>query len=226
MHRTPQSDRTRCMAVTLPPEPRSYAAACLCELDAESILSPREDNCNRLIAEFYSASLHKGKPVERRGRKASGPKAHERRIAGLPAAASFASARRHPAFLRTTRSFQSLMTPPHCGGARFMHRHVARAWVEEEGAAQVDTGKPVERRGRKASGLKDRILRQRGCHMSTQLHVTVNGLWQPVIIARAHSIARRTTATSEVFASQPAHLHASPAGGRAHASLNKGASHD
>jgi hypothetical protein len=32
-------------------------------------------------------------------------------------------------------------------------------------SANTDKGKPVERRGRKATGLKDEVLRRRGCQM-------------------------------------------------------------
>jgi hypothetical protein len=175
MHRSRQFDRTLLEAKACRGDACSFGRDRLCELGASSELSPQEDNCIRQNAGVYSASLHKGKPVERRGRKASGPTARQRRIAGLPAAASSRSARRHPHSVRTSPSFQSLVATSHRDVVRCVHRHVAQACVEKEGAAQVETGKPVERRGRKASGLKDRILRQRGCHMSTQHHVTVDG---------------------------------------------------
>jgi len=56
----------------------------LCELQKSPALSLPDDNCNREFSEVYSRLLHKGKPAARRGRKASGPAARVRRIAGLP----------------------------------------------------------------------------------------------------------------------------------------------
>jgi hypothetical protein len=54
-----------------------------------------------------------------------------------------------------------------------MARHVLRFTVAQrmhatknEEQRKLKLGKPVERRGRKASGLRDHVLRQRGCHMS------------------------------------------------------------
>ena len=66
----------------------------LCETKFLLRLSGPRDNCKERFCRVYSLPLHKGKPVVRRGRKASGPSAHTfsdvvgRRIAGLPARAS------------------------------------------------------------------------------------------------------------------------------------------
>jgi len=68
--------------------PRAFfqfgALTLLCELQKSPALSLPDDNCNREFSEVYSRLLHKGKPAARRGRKASGPSARVRRIAGLP----------------------------------------------------------------------------------------------------------------------------------------------
>ena len=56
----------------------------LCELQVRRCMSLPDDNCNRDFSDVYSLSLHKGKPAAMRGRKASGPTARVRRIAGLP----------------------------------------------------------------------------------------------------------------------------------------------
>jgi hypothetical protein len=56
----------------------------LCELEKSLYVSLPDDNCNRDFSKVYSLLLHKGKPAARRGRKASGPMAQVRRIAGLP----------------------------------------------------------------------------------------------------------------------------------------------
>jgi hypothetical protein len=66
----------------------------LCETQLLPRVSYRRDNCKEIFCRVYSHQLHKGKPVERRGRKASGPScSHKqrcvgRRIAGLPARTS------------------------------------------------------------------------------------------------------------------------------------------
>jgi hypothetical protein len=134
----------------------------LCELRVSRELSVVNDNCKHEFAVVYSIA-HKGKTVERRRRKASGPKARERRIAGLPAETSSGSSARHPSaisprcFVRAGRLVASTCA------ARVRARHTQG---EERGASGIEMGKPVERRGRKASGLRDDLPRQRGCHMS------------------------------------------------------------
>jgi hypothetical protein len=155
------------------PAARGAAATCscesqwLCELHGARELSAGNDNCKRGCAVVYSASRHKGKPVERRGRKASGPTARGRRIAGLPAERSSRSSVRHPSsffpryFVRAGR-----LVATACA-TRLRARH---AQAEERGAPGIESGKPVARRGRKASGLRELFPRQRGCHMS---HVAV-----------------------------------------------------
>jgi hypothetical protein len=134
----------------------------LCELRVSRELSVVNDNCKHEFAVVYSIA-HKGITVERRRRKASGPNARGRRIAGLPAETSSGSSARHP-FSNLHPLLRSRRLP--CGStcaARVRARHTQG---EERGASGIEMGKPVERRGRKASGLRDHLPRQRGCHMS------------------------------------------------------------
>jgi hypothetical protein len=215
LHRETLFDRTDSVAQISRGDAILGCERCICELRLATRLSRQIDSCKCKYAGVYSTTLHKGKPVARRGRKASGPTAQRRRIAGLPAAASSGSSRRHPYLSCTSPSYQSLVTTPQCGVVRIVFPHVAQACVEEEGAAQVEMGKPVERRGRKASGLQDFILRQRGCHMGIGRHVTVHGL-SVRVTTRARCARSNSQHTRFFVARTPG---AAPTRGRSHASL-------
>lgn len=126
----------------------------LCELRS-SALSLSTDNCKRIFDEVYSSTLHKGKLAARRGRKASGPNVHRFRIAGLPARGfSNASAVILSASLSFPRFFRTLVRTSHCDARRCCTINACcdAHWL---GKGVIEKGKPVERRGRKASGLRD-----------------------------------------------------------------------
>lgn len=179
-------------------------------------LSACTDNCKWKFADVYSASSGKGITVERRRRKASGPRARGRRIAGLPAETSSRSSVRHPSISVSSRlSFGGAPCQAACETpARIRTEKPARRRAGKEkrrGAAQIESGKPVERRGRKASGLRDRILRQRGCHMShgefrDEQTCADRRIFRPHVRARNQFLtdSRRRLATT---ASLPGHKH-------------------
>jgi hypothetical protein len=112
--------------------------ALLCEHNAlrqlrnERRLSWGDDNCEREIARVNSISL-KGITVERRRRKASGPTAQGRRIAGLPAETSSRSICRHlrPFFPICASSIRRLASSPR-DEARVACNTVARCSSQEQ----------------------------------------------------------------------------------------------
>lgn len=132
----------------------------LCELQLQE-LSLATDNCKEIFDRVYSATLHKGKPAARRGRKASGPNAHRRRIAGLPARGFSNASAVIPSVISLLAFFRTLVRTSRCDVRRCRTADPC-SFVHWSGKGAIEKGKPVERRGRKASGLRDFILRQRG----------------------------------------------------------------
>ena len=137
----------------------------LCELHVTLELSASADNCKHGIAVVYSTPLRKGIPVERRRRKASGPNARGRRIAGLPAPASPRSGRH-----------TSLIPPRYVSSAARLAQALRATRIRVE-APRATTKKDEEQRklnwanpskggDAKPPVYRTQVLRQRGCHMS------------------------------------------------------------
>jgi hypothetical protein len=141
---------------------RLCEAQCLCELHVALELSVLNDNCKREFAEVYSTSLRKGIPVERRRRKASGPMARGRRIAGLPAKASARSGRHtsiiSPRFHSSAGLFAMALRPACIC--------VSGAKTKNEEQRKLNWANPSKGGDAKPPVYRTRVLRQRGCHMS------------------------------------------------------------
>jgi hypothetical protein len=137
----------------------------LCSLHALHELSVRNDNCKHGFAEVYSTTLRKGKPVERRGRKASGPMARGRRIAGLPAPASPRSGR-HTSLI-PPRFVSSAARPAQALRATRIRVEAPRATTKnDEEQRKLNWANPSKGGDAKPPVYRTQVLRQRGCHMS------------------------------------------------------------
>jgi hypothetical protein len=136
-------------------------------------VSAATDNCFRYVAVVYCRSLSKGITVERRRRKASGPKAQVvRRIAGLPAEASLeaplSSLPVHSACFRQLSA--SFAKQPHSGRAREQFaRVIHESHKEQRKLKRANSSKGGDA---KPPVYGTQVLRQRGCRTSrTKLSV-------------------------------------------------------
>jgi hypothetical protein len=154
----------------------------LCETKVLRLLSLPRDNCKEKSTRVYSPTLHKGKPVARRGRKASGPSAHATAMCRAQDSGVAGQSFRLEACVVTPRSAlphsfrQSLLKTPMPASRSSHGACCVQTQDEEMGAAQIEKGKPVERRGRKASGLQNAGSTTAGLPIESQMRSQAAGL--------------------------------------------------
>jgi hypothetical protein len=161
-----------------PDEPLCEPSMQLCEhsvlrqLRDERRLSFANDNCQRNSARVNSTSLYKGITVERRRRKASGPARARAQDSGVAGRDFITKRLSSPSAVYSCCASPSASASSPCDDAALRAARFTRCASRRRrtGAAQIEMGKPVERRGRKASGLLDlmqqQVQRQRGCRMN------------------------------------------------------------
>jgi hypothetical protein len=135
-------------------------------------LSFDNDNCQRKIDRANWTSLHKGITVERRRRKASGPTGARAQDSGVAGGDFITKRLSSPSAVYSCCASPSASASSPCDEAALRAARLTRSASRRRrtGAAQIEMGKPVERRGRKASGLlglaQQQVQRQRGCRMN------------------------------------------------------------
>jgi hypothetical protein len=114
----------------------------------------------------------KGITVERRRRKASGPIRARAQDSGVAGGDFITKRLSSPSAVHSCCASPSASASSPCDDAALRAARLTRCASRRRrtGAAQIEMGKPVERRGRKASGLLDlaqqQVQRQRGCRMN------------------------------------------------------------
>ena len=160
----PQTAIERVFATT----PRVELAFCqltlLCEISAV-VLSLHDDICNACSSGVNSTS-HKGKPVGRQGRKASGPNgAHERshaRSTSDSGAAGEASRSKLTSSLLNASAFVPCRRRLQCIAHDALASRAGRR-DDELGAAQLNRANPSKGGDAKPPVYGTQVLRQRGC---------------------------------------------------------------